>query len=129
MTAGDVVGEDLELGLVHHLALVGQDETGRHHLAVGLLGRLLDDDLALEHTRGLAIHHGLEQLAADAAGGGMVGQEGGVRELLAVEHGRAVHHRAGIGPGEVQVDLMPGEHRAHHDVHGFHRGLGPELHG
>ncbi len=45
-----------------------QQQRLRHHLAVGLLRVRLDDDLALEDARGLAVDDGLEQLAAVASG-------------------------------------------------------------
>ena len=76
-----VVGEDLELRLVVHRAALREEERRRHHAPVGLLGVGLDDDLALEHARRVAVDDGLEQLAALAVRRRMVDHQGRVRVL------------------------------------------------
>ena len=68
VAAGDVVGEDLELGLVVGLGFVREQQRPRHHLAVGLLRIGTHDDAALEHRMGAIVDHGAEHFAADAVG-------------------------------------------------------------
>ena len=90
MAALHVVGEDLELGLVAHRGVLGEEERRRHHLAVGLLCVRAHDDLALEDAARAVIDRRLEQLAALAARHGMIDDERHIRMAVAIEHADAV---------------------------------------
>jgi hypothetical protein len=105
--AGDVVGEDQQLGLGVDLGLVRQDQGVVAHAGVGLVGAGLDDDPALEHAARLVVDHALGQLAGgpvDAA----VGDLGGlVGVALAVQQVDAVEPHLGVGAGMGDAGLDP----------------------
>ena len=128
MAAGDVVGEDLQFRLVHHLTVVGQEQTVGLHLAVGLLRDLADDDLALENAGGITVDHRLEHLAADTARRRVVGEQGRIRELAVTEQRRAVDDRVGVRARDVQVDLVARELGAGDQVDRLELRTGVEPH-
>ncbi len=81
VTAGDVVGENLELRLVVGLGLVRQQQRAGHHLAVGLLRVGTDDDPALEHRMRAIVQHRAEHLAAGAVRHRVIDHKRGVAVL------------------------------------------------
>ena len=81
VAADHVVGVDLELGLGIELGVLRQHERLGHLLAVALLRIGAHDHLALEDAARPVGQHALEQLAAHAAGHGMVDHQRGVDVL------------------------------------------------
>ena len=119
VAAHHVVGEDLELGLGIELGRLGEQERLGHLLAVGLLRVGRDDDLALEHAARLAVEHGLEQLAAGAAGHGMLDEQRGVAMLApAHEQGAGDVERRAFA-GETRIGLAAGDARPGRELEGL----------
>ena len=74
VAADHIVGEYFQLRLVVGFSFVGEQQRTCHHLCVGLLRVLLDDDLALEHPVTLVVEHRPELLATFAMAGGVLDQ-------------------------------------------------------
>src|SRR5262249_9487192 len=89
VTALYVVGKDFELGLVVGLRPLGEQQRVRRHLGVGLLRVRPHDDLALKDAAGFLVAHRLEHLPAGALTPRVVGDQGGVGVLAALEQAGA----------------------------------------
>ena len=88
MAADHVIGKDFKLGLGIELGGFRQQKRMAGLLAVGLLRVPLDDDLALENSAGLFVHHAFEEFAAGAMGHLVVDHQARVGMLLAAQHDR-----------------------------------------
>ena len=100
MAADHVVGEDFKLGLGIEFGGLRQQQRMARLLAVGLLGIALHDDLALEDTAGIVVHHAFEKFAAGAVGHLVIDDEAAVGVLLAAQQ---------IGAGDLRIRPLPGE--------------------
>ncbi|MNE27777.1 hypothetical protein D3C80_1211980 [compost metagenome] len=85
MGALHLVGVDDQLGLHVDLAALGRDQAVMAHAGVGVVGALLDQDLALEDAARLVTDHALDQLAGRAVGRDVVDDGGQVGVARAAE--------------------------------------------
>jgi hypothetical protein len=71
VAALDVIGVDLEFGLVEDLGAVLEQQATRHLVTVGTLGGFVDNNAPLDHATPLATGDALGQQAAFGVGGCM----------------------------------------------------------
>ena len=85
MSADNIVGEDLELGLFVHLRPRRQQNGLRLHCSVGLLRRSLDDDLALKDANRVVVDDRAIEFSARPAQGGVNDLQRRVRAPVAID--------------------------------------------
>ena len=102
VAAHHVVGVDLELRLGIELGILRQHQNLRHLLAVALLRVGPHDHLALEDAVRPVGQHALEQLAALAAGHGVIDHQRGVDMLGAARRGTDPE-MSSLAPSPVKV--------------------------
>ena len=100
MAADHVIGEDFKLGLGIEFGGFREQERVAGLLAIGFLGVPLDDDLALENSPGVVIHHAFEEFAAGAVGHLVVDDQARIGVLLAAQHEGAGNFGLGALPFE-----------------------------
>src|SRR5687767_12246635 len=86
MAANHVVREDFKLWRGIELGGFREQERMAGLLAIGFLRVPLDNDLALENSPGMIIHHAFEEFAAGAVGHLVVDDQARVGMLLAAQH-------------------------------------------
>src|SRR6185437_5440445 len=106
VAADYVVGEDFQLRLVVGFGLVGEQKRARHHLGIGLLRVLLNDNFALKHAVTPVVQDCLELLTAFAVAGGVFDQQRGVDVVLAAQQVDATNPRLGAFAGKTDEALV-----------------------
>ena len=85
VSAYDVVGENLQLRLLVHLRPRRQENSLGLHRPIGLLRRVLDDDLSLKHADCIVVDDRAIEFAAHPAGRGMNDLKRRIGEARAVD--------------------------------------------